>query len=178
MYRKLLPLLVLVCSSAEADLYLEMSIDGGGDTLIGSTSGEELNAGGGIKFAGGVQNEVSNSGNTLSFSVGYLFDSIDAVNGSADLDTFTFEAIYTLHKGDHRFGIGGSYHIGPSYEDSIAGFAPLKVEFDDALGMLFQYGYSVSNKFQVGARLTRMNYELNGNSIDADSFGVFISNGF
>jgi hypothetical protein len=178
MYKILLLFLLLLSSTAEADLYFELSVEGGGDTLIGSSSGEDINAGGGIKFAGGVQNEVSDTGNILSFSVGYLFDSIDAVNGSAEIDTMTFDAIYTVHRGDHRFGIGGSYHIGPTYEDDIAGFAPLKIEFDDAIGMLFQYGYSVSHNFQVGARLTRMSYELNGSSIDADSFGVFISNGF
>ncbi len=78
----------------------------------------------------------------------------------------------------HRFGIGASYHIGPTYKDDIVGLAPLKIDFDDALGLILQYSYAVSSGFQIGARFTQMDYEANGASLDASSFGIILSNGF
>jgi hypothetical protein len=171
-------ILLALASTAQAEIYYELGIERGGDTLIGTVSGQDINAGGGVKFALGVQNEVGENGKSLSLSLGYLFDNIEASDGTAEISTFTFDAIYSIQKDRHRFGIGGSYHIGPTYEDDIAGFSPSKVDFDNALGFILQYSYTVSPGFQIGARLTEMDYEVNGFSLDAGSFGIFLSNGF
>lgn len=170
-------ILLTLASSAQAELYYELGIEGGGDTLV-STPSYFISAGGGFKFALGVQKEVGEFGDSLSLSLGYLFDDLEASNGTAEINTITLDAIYSIQVDRHRFGIGGSYHIGPTYKDDIAGFSPLEIEFDDALGLILQYGYTFSNGIQVGARLTEMTYEANGLSLDAGSFGIFISNGF
>jgi len=171
-------ILLTLASTAQAELYYELDIENGGDTLIATTSGQEINAGSGLKFALGVQNEVGENGKSLSLSLGYMFQNLDASNGTAEINTLTLDAIYSIRKNSHRFGIGAIYHVGPTYEDNIAGFSPLKIEFDDALGLILQYAYTLNNGIQIGARFTDMDYKVNGLSLDASSVGLFISNGF
>ncbi len=178
MNKILLPIILLFSSNLYAEIYMELGFEGGGDRLIGTTSGYDLNVGGGVKFAGGVQNQVGENGSTLSLLLGYIFDDIDAINGTAEINTITFEAVYSIQRDHHRFGIGASYHIGPTYEENIVGFPPLKIDFDDALGIILQYSYALSPGFQIGARLTEMDYEANSFSLDASSFGLFLSYGF
>lgn len=164
---------------AQADLYVEIAFEGGGDDLIGTNTGEEISAGGGLKFAAGIQNSVNAEGTaSIRLSLGYLFDDIDAVNGSADFETFTFDALYAIHSGAHTFGIGGTMHIEPEYRDNVSGFLPLNIQFDDAFGLVLQYGYQVAHSLEFGARLTSIDYEAGNSSIDAGSFGIYLSNGF
>ena len=178
MIKFIFPLFLLLSSNAYAELYFELDLEGGGDTLAGTTTGQNINVGGGIKIALGIQNEIGENGESLSLSLGYLFDNIDAFNGTAEIDAFTFDAIYSIRREPHRFGIGGSYHLGPTYEDNILGSSPLKIEFDDTFGLILQYSYSINSGFQIGARLTSMDYKVSGLSLDAGSFGIFLSNGF
>ena len=171
-------MLFLLPGLGHAELYFELALEGGGETLARSSDGLELNAGGGIKFAGGVINNFGeNNHSRLSLALGYLSDSIDASNGEGDLDSFTFDAIYSRLFHLHRLGVGLSYHIGPEYSDSVDGFGSTRIEFDDALGIILQYGYALTPGFQLGARYTLMDYKANGLSIDADSFGVFLAFG-
>lgn len=181
---KLLPLiLTLFCltffSTARADLYLEMAFEGGGDDLIGTNTGEDISAGGGIKFAIGVQNPVNEQGTaSIRLSLGYLFDDINAANGDAEIETFTFDALYAVHSGPHTFGFGGTYHIEPEYSDNVTGFQPLTIQFDDAFGVLLQYGYHFIHGLELGVRISSLDYKDGNDSYDAGSFGIFISNGF
>jgi hypothetical protein len=170
-------ILLALASTAQADLYLELGYEGGGDTIISTTAGGDVNAGGGINYVIGIQNEVGENGKSLSLALGYMIQSMDASNGTAEISTLTFDAIYSIPVDVHRFGIGASYHIGPTYKDNIAGFSPLKIDFDNALGLVLQYSYAFSRRFQIGARITKMDYEVDDFSLDASSFGVFISNG-
>ena len=112
---------------------IKAGVEGGGDTLNSTTSGGRIKAGQGLKLALGIQNQVGEKGNSLSFAFGYLFDELEVSNGIAEISTLTFDTIYSVQRGGHRFGIGGSYHIGPTYKDNIAGFSPLTIDFDDAL---------------------------------------------
>jgi len=171
-------ILLTLASSAQAKVYFELGVEGGGDNLISTTTGAGIRAGGGLKIALGVQKKVGENGKSLSLSLGYLFDEFVASNGIAEISTRTLDAIYSINRGNHRFGIGASYHMGPTYKDDIAGFSPLKIEFDDALGLILQYSYVGSLGLQGGFRFTQMDYEVNGISLDAGSFGIFLSNGF
>lgn len=178
------PLILLVFSllfsaAARAELYLELGLESGGDDLIGTNTGDRIYAGGGLKFAGGIQNPVNDEGTaSMRLAVGYLFDGINADNGQADIDTLTFDALYLINSGVHSFGVGPTLHLAPEYTDDVAGFRPLKIEFEDAVGLLFQYGYRPSPGFEIGLRISDIEYENNTETLDASSFGVFISNGF
>lgn len=157
---------------------MEVGFQGGGDTLISTTSGEGLYTAGGFKFAIGVQNKVGKNGETLSFSLGSLSEEIDTPNGTAEISTLNLDAIYSYRIFNHRFGFGASYHIDPTYSNNIVGTPPSKIDFDDALGLILQYSYVLNSRFQISTRYTLMDYEASGLSLDASSFGIFISNGF
>lgn len=182
----LLTILLSLPGLALADPYFELALEVGGETFATASGGsnffsfdDDLNINGGVKFALGVQNSFgAGDRDSLSFAIGYLFDNIDADNGDAEFDTLTFDAIFLRRYEVHRLGGGISYHIGPEYEDDIDGFAPLELEFDDALGFLLQYAYAPGPGFQIGARFTFMEYESGGTDYDADSFGIFLSSGF
>ena len=169
----------LVLPPAQADLYAELGFEGGGDEIIGTNTGDEISAGGGIKLSLGIQNPVSaNNMASIRLSVGYLFDSIDAANGDADFETLTFDAMYITNYGRHSLGVGATVHMSPEYKDDIVGFAPLNLEFDDAVGVVLQYGYHLQPGFEIGARVSSIDYEVGATSIDGGSVGIYLSNGF
>lgn len=175
---------VLSAGSVKAGFYFELDFENGGDTLATVSVSDsffgdyerDLDIGGGNKLAVGIHNILGeNKDRSLSLALGYLSDSIDASNGDADYDTVTFDAIYGFHFEAHEFGLGASYHIGPEYKDKIDGQPRIKLEFDDALGLVMQYSYAVSPVFHVGLRYTEMDYEINDVELDASSFGIFIA---
>lgn len=184
MNRLFLLIILFVSQISIGGVYLEFSIEGGGDTLI-SAEGDhdyygsyehDLNAGGGGKLAIGYHDIFGeNNDRSLMLSLGYLSDSIDARDGDADLDTVTLDAIYGFHFGSHRLGVGASYHIGPEYKDDLDGFPPFSVEFDNALGVIIQYTYAYTPAFQFGLRLTEMDYEVGNVTLDASSVGLLVA---
>jgi hypothetical protein len=164
---------------AYAELYLELGLEGGGEEMIGTNFGESIMAGGGLKLSAGIQNYVNEQQTgSVRLSLGYLFDSIDAVNGDADFDTLVFDAMYLMHSGRHVLGLGGTMHLSPRYRDKVDGYAPVDTEYDDALGLVVQYGYQVTPGLELGLRLNNLEYETDFETRDASSFGIYLSNGF
>lgn len=170
--------LIALVSTAWADLYLEIGYESGGETLISDTAGYDISAGGGLNYVVGIQSEIGEHGDSLSLALGYMTESISGSNGTAEITSFTIDAIYSAPVKRHRFGAGASYHLDPTYKDDIDGFPSLKIEFDDTLGLVLQYSYAMRPRFLIGARFTDMDYEVNGVSLGADSIGIFLSNGF
>ena len=168
---------LLVMPLAQADLYVELGAESGSKELISTSYGDSIYSGGGIKLAAGIQNYI-NADAAIRLTLGYLGDSVDAVNGRAEMDTLTFDALYLINSGPHSFGIGPTYHMNPSYHDDVAGFAPVDIEFDNAVGLMFQYGYKIIPGIEIGARVTSIEYVNNTGTLDASSFGVYLSNGF
>ena len=147
--------------------------------MITTNTRDSIDAGGGIKFAIGIQNPINPDGSAaLRMSVGYLFDSINAYNGDADFDTLTFDALYIINSGPHSVGIGGTLHLSPEYSDHVIGYSPYRETYDDALGILLQYGYQFLPNLELGVRITDLEYEVGALTQDAGSIGIFISNGF
>jgi hypothetical protein len=168
---------LLVLPVAQADLYVELGAESGSKELIATTSGDNLYSGGGIKFAAGIQNYINNDA-SIRLTLGYLGDSVDAVNGRAEMDSVTFDALYLMNSGPHTFGMGPTFHMNPSYRDNVSGYTPVDIEFDDAVGLMFQYGYKLIPGIEIGARVTSIEYVHNTTTLDASSFGVYLSNGF
>jgi hypothetical protein len=162
---------------AQADLYVELGMESGSKELVSTTSGDNLYSGGGIKLAAGVQNYINNDA-SIRLTLGYLGDSVTAENGSAEIDTVTFDALYLINSGPHTFGLGPTFHMNPSYHDDVAGYAAVDIEFDNAVGLMFQYGYKIVPGIEIGARVTNIEYVNNATTLDASSFGVYFSNGF
>ncbi len=167
-----------VVMPARAGVYMELGLDVGGDTLA-DTSLEDLSAGGGFKVAVGLQHYIGGFDDVgLIFSLGYLFDEIEADNGEAEIYALVAEFIYFREFGPHRLGIGGSYHMNPRYKQDIDGFAPITIDFDNALGLVGRYGYVLGQSVEFGIRYTLIDYEFDAASFDANSLGFYISSTF
>lgn len=173
----LLPFL-LFSPASQAELYLEASLEGGGETLARSTLDDELNAGGGFKLAIGVQNSLDEvASSSLRLSVGYLWDDVSGGNGSAEIDALTLDAVYLINSGPHSFGVGATWHAAPRYRADVGGVR-ISIDYEDAVGPLLQYGYRFSPGLELGFRISDLTYESASDRRDAGSFGVYLSNGF
>jgi hypothetical protein len=173
-----LVLALFIATSANAELYLEASVEGGGEELIGTSHGDNLYTGGGFRIAAGIQQPLAHSPSTLRLTLGYLSDSVSASNGYAEMDALTFDALYMVETGPHRLGLGPTVHMSPRYRDNVNGYTPLELEFDNAVGLLVQYGYQPFPGLEIGARVTSIEYRNPSTRLDAGSFGVYLSNGF
>jgi len=163
---------------AIAELYLEAALESGGDTLVRSTLDDEVNAGGGMKLAVGMQTWVDEAGTgSMRFSVGYQWDDVTGSNGSAEIETMTFDAVYLINSGPHSFGVGAVWHASPRYDALVDGVRTT-IDFNDAIGPVLQYGYRLSPGLELGLRFSDLEYESAGQVLDAGSFGVYLSNGF
>jgi hypothetical protein len=174
-----------------AGMVLTGEIAFGGDELA-SVSGdydEDLRAGQLLNLGIGYDFDL-NAAKTLLLRAGinYKFDSIDADNGEADFDRWPLDLILVSRQGAFSLGAGITYHLSPTYEATINGFST-RVDFDDALGFLLQAGYRMTEKIELGARVTLIEYEPSEplvmfpsleriDEVDGDSFGVYISFGF
>ncbi len=168
---------LLAMPLAQADLYVELGAESGSKELIATSNGDNIYSGGGVKVAAGVQNYI-NYDTSIRLTLGYLGDSVDATNGHAAINTVTFDALYLVNSGLHTFGIGPTVHMSPSYHDNVSGYTPVDIEFDNAVGLMFQYGYKLVPGIEIGARVTNIEYVNNATTLDASSFGVYLSNGF
>lgn len=180
---KIMALLIgpgLIVPTAQASLYLEFAFEEGGEQLASSRNGPQVNAGGGLKFAAGLQLPIDEQGsNSLRLVAGYLVDGFDEDIGEVDLETYTFDAVFIVNRGPHAFGIGNSLHFSPEYRERPAGFdSTFTIDFDNASGLLLQYGYQYSGRMELGLRYLDIEYETNGTRIDAGGVGIFLSNGF
>jgi hypothetical protein len=183
-------ILLTLASNAQAQVkaYFELGIEHGGNPVVVSDPGG-IYAGGGSKFVFGIQNEIGNNGERLSIALGYLSDEggesdegeettaywYDDPQRQYEFSTVTLDAIYTRGNDLHRFGIGGTIHIGPTYNDNLL---RTSLNFDDAPGLVFQYTRRLWRRYSLGTRFTIMNYKVGDLSVDADSFGIFLSNGY
>jgi hydroxyacyl-ACP dehydratase HTD2-like protein with hotdog domain len=182
MYTILVAILAgLFSVNASADWYGDISYNQGGDEIdiFTTSSGGSVATGAGLKFAFGIQNAL-NEEETLFYrlAAGYMFDSIHASNGDVETDTFTLDAMLIINSGVHSFGIGGTMHISPEYSDNVEGYSSMNVKFEDATGLVLQYGYHFSPDTEVGIRYTNLDYKFGSASFDASGIGLFLSNGF
>lgn len=65
MIKFIFPIILLFSPYLYADLYFELAVEGGGDTLIGTNIGDNISAGSGVKLALGVQNQTGVNANSF-----------------------------------------------------------------------------------------------------------------
>jgi hypothetical protein len=132
--------------------------------------------GGGAHLAVGFRYFVGeNKSESLSLALGYLWDN----SFDEKVSSTTLETIYSHHDGLHRVGIGLSYHLDPRYEEEISDSKKIQLDFDDAFGIVFKYGYLIrQTDWHVGVRYTIMDYKIGSVEVDASSFGIYGSKSF
>lgn len=157
---------------------INLGADFGGDDLVDVTftngDTDDIDAGGLLTLSAGVifDSEVSETHVTL----GYKFDTINAVNGDVDWKRFPVDVVY-LHKiKKFRLGGGLTYHFSPELKGSGVASA-IQADYDDALGFLIQTSYNFTDNYSLGLRYTIIEYEGDG-LLDRDGNSVGLIMGF
>ncbi|WP_156499746.1 hypothetical protein, partial [Oleiphilus sp. HI0061] len=155
----------------------------GGDDLlkVEYTNGdsEELTAGGLLDLKLGLIYNINDT-YSIQSSIGYHFDALLAENGDGDFTRIPVELLGFYNYDKHRFGGGLTLHTSPEFEaesDDIG--LDENAEFEDASGLVIEYGYKTSDSAVIALRYVDINYEVtkyNGSSVDSgpDSDGSHI----
>jgi hypothetical protein len=172
-------------SAREVRVLARMGLDGGGTRLAKVTmtdgSTQSLSAGGLFTIAAGLLFAPASTPIAVEATVGYKVDDVTASNGQLKFDRWPLELLASYRIDRHRLGGGVTRHGAPTYEIAVDGSPTSRVEFDDAVGAIVQYAYGdVSGNlyWDVGARLTFIEYRAPGDSVSGNSIGAFVSLGF
>lgn len=169
----------LFISSSHAEMILYGAVTSGGDTLATAfdEDGDEivdLKAGGLFHQAVGYEQPLGGGG--IRLTLGLKLDWLEAEDGDARITRFPLEATaYWRFAERHAIGGGLVYEIAPVFEIDIDGFGSSDVNFDDALGGVIYYGFSITDRLEVGLRHTLIEYETDLLPVvDADNTGLFV----
>lgn len=162
----------------QAGLVVQLGIDVGGDEMAKATfvdgESDSINAGELLHFDIGllIPSSPSNPEWESQLTIGWKNDSISAENGTLDWSRFPVDFLQFYVMNDWRFGAGLTWHFNPILEGS--GVVSGEVEFDNALGFLLEADYLIglNREMYLGARVTLIEYEVETESVQADSFGA------
>ena len=142
----------------------KVGADFGGDELVTVTftSGDTrtIHANDGLFLGGGVS--ILNDARDLEaeISLSFKFDTISASNGDVTWSRWPLDALLFYRLPSMRLGGGLTYHINPELKGSGA-VGNIFDKFDDALGIILQADYSISERHHIGVRYTSIEYKLN-----------------
>ena len=170
-------LMFFAATSAQAiGPVFEIGLYVGGDELAtaefadGRT--ESVDAGGFIDLSAGMAFDLSEQWlGRLMF--GYRFDDITASNGDVEWDRLVVEA-KVFRKSEWWYVGGGiTYHLDPEFSASGGNLlTPVRVDYDDALGILLEANYVLPTGLYFGGKFTLIDYEAPGITNSGNSLGV------
>lgn len=154
---------------------LNMGLDFGGDKMIeiGFDNGDtnKVTAGEGLYFAGGLGVSSGDGKYDGQVTLGWKYRGVSATNGDLDWTRYPLEALGYLNTNKIRLGGGVAYHLNPTLKGSGV-LDGLEAKFDDALGFILEAQYRFNDSMLAGARMTMIDYKIEGESIKGDSFGM------
>lgn len=153
--------------------FYELGGSFGGDTvgtiLFVGGGDQDIDTGSGGTFGGGVIQRVNDQFGikyTASFKVSFSA----ASNADVMKTVFPIDIIPYYRTGDHKVGVGLSYHMSPKVDWDW--LAP-NMDFDDATGITFEYAFR-----GFGLSYTDMDYEWGPLTYDASHFSFKWSSKF
>ena len=162
------------------DLLLQLSTEIGGDKLtkVSYTNGEtdSIRADGLIHLAIGTTFATapeSSPSLETQFTVGWKFDNSGAKNGEISWTRYPVELLQFYTNEKWRLGAGLTYHLRPTLK-SKGVVDGINVNFDDALGLVFEVDYINSGKNYIGARVVLIDYQIEDTSVDGNSIGIVL----
>jgi len=165
----------LASLAAEVRPVFKAGYDTGGDTIVtavftnGSTKSIKANEG--IYFGGGASFLLDSKDIEIETTLSIKYTSITASNGDVTWTRFPLEALVFYRAPKFRVGGGLTYHLSPKLSGSgVAG--GLNVNVDDALGVVLQGDWLITQKISVGLRYTNLSYKANGVKANSDGVGV------
>lgn len=130
---------------------------------------DKIEAGGYFRGSFGAEFPVAEK-LTFSTSIGFLYDEItgDLTDGSggqgyASFKTTVIDFIGFYNMGQHRIGLGGTFHFNPKFDYKEVGSAFQNhgvYRFSNAIGATIQYDYLVSKNTSMGIRYTDVSYDF------------------
>jgi outer membrane receptor protein involved in Fe transport len=170
-----------LAQAGEVRPIIKAGIDTGGDTVVTANfiggDSERVRANEGA-FVGGGMSWVDDSGNLeVEIALTYKFALVDANNGDIEFTRVPLDAMLFYRTTNFRFGGGLTYHINPKIQgDGIVG--GLDIQLKDALGLLLQADWRITQKINLGLRYTYVEYKAEGNftgTAKSDGMGVVFS---
>lgn len=157
--------------------------DVGGDSIVtvlyNYGPSESVDANKGIFFGAGVS-LVWDKASTMEtqLTLNYKFDETDPyASGGVKYSTTAFDAVQVFNVNQVSFGVGLTYHMSP--EVTGTGIVSGNLNFDDATGLLFQLGYRLSDRSQIGMRYTNVKYKGSGlPEYDGSGIGFYFNFAF
>ncbi len=169
--------------AAEVRGLFNMGYDFGGDTLVtviySDGTRESVDANKALYFGAGIS-LVHDRAATLEtqLTLNYHFDETDPLaSGGVKYSATSFDAIQIFNVNQASFGVGVTYHMSPKVTGT--GVVSGNLQFDDALGLVFQVGYRLSDRSIIGMRYTNIKYKIAGvPDSDGSGVGIFFNFGF
>lgn len=169
--------------AAEVRGLFNVGYDVGGDPIVTVlyTYGpsESVDANKGIYFGGGVSLVWDPAGTIeTQLTLNYKFDETDPyASGGVKFSTTAFDAVQVFNVNQVSFGVGLTYHMSPKVTGT--GIVSGNLQFDDAAGLLFQIGYRLSDRSQIGMRYTNIKYKGPGlPQYDGNGLGFYFNFAF
>ena len=128
----------------------------GGDT-------QEIDSGNGISAGGGFLHRITDSFG-MKYTAAYKVSFSAASNADVMKSVLPIDIVPYYQNGDHRFGVGLSYHVSPKVDWD---WLMPTTSFDDATGVVFEYAWK-----RLSFAYTDIEYESGSVSIDAGHLSV------
>jgi hypothetical protein len=170
--------------AAEIRPLLKSGIDIGGETLVTVqfTNGDRESVRGNEGFYIGGGAAILDAPRNMEYhlTLAYKIAVINASNGDVEWTRFPLEALAFYRFPRARVGGGLTYHLNPKLDGSgvVGG---LDVKFKNALGLVLQADWLITQKIALGGRYTFLEYDAKGNfsgTGQANGLGVTFSINF
>lgn len=147
--------------------FYEFALAYGGDPVgtilfVGGNT-EEIDSGNGISAGGGFLHRFSDSFG-MKYTAAYKVSFSAANNADVMKSVLPIDIVPYYQSGDHRFGVGLSYHVSPKVDWD---WLMPTTSFDDATGVIFEYAWK-----RLSFSYTDIDYENASTSVDAGHFSV------
>ncbi len=169
--------------AAEVKGHAKVGYDTGGDTLVtvvfNNGDRENIKANQGFFFGGGVSIVTQDKAIETEISLTYKVDDITASNGDVTWSRWPLDALVFYRWDKVRVGGGLTDHFSPKLSGGgvVSG---LNVSFKTSVGEILQADWRITEKMNLGARYTILDYELKNTNtkIKSNGLGIVFSGSF
>jgi hypothetical protein len=134
-----------------------------GTILFVGGNTQEIDSGNGISAGGGFLHRFSDSFG-MKYTAAYKVSFSAANNADVMKSVLPIDIVPYYQSGDHRFGVGLSYHMSPKVDWD---WLMPTTNFDDATGVILEYAWK-----RLSFSYTDIDYESGPFSVDAGHFSV------
>jgi len=182
-------IIILLCAIAVAQVQADFRpiVQFGKDLVIKKKLTKTIEVNGAYTIEAGVEYfDTNGSDYSTQFLVGYKSDSLERIrrknkNVPIKVTRKTFSLLQKYSQDKYHLGLGLTYHIKP-HADYTFKRATTR-EFNNALGVLAQTGYSITENIDLNLRMTLIKYKIEvkrkkkiyKRSYNTSSLGVFFT---